>query len=266
MLQIPSSLSSMRILVTNDDGIHADGLKVLTRVARHFSDDVWVVAPEVEQSGAGHSLTLHQPLRVRRAAPRRYAVNGTPTDCVLLATKEIIPQKKPVDLVLSGVNRGMNVAEDVTYSGTLAAAMEATLLDIPAIGFSLATKEREIVHWETAEHFAVKVIEQLQGLIMPKGNFLSVNFPHCGIAEAKEIRVAPQGRRKIAEKMEARLDPKGRPYFWIGGGGFAEIDDVAGSDHEWLKNNHVTITPLNMDLTNHNLIGLLEQRVADFTR
>src|SRR5262247_4073995 len=135
MLDAPLDLARARILVTNDDGINAPGLKVLEKVARALSRDVWVVAPEIEQSGAGHSLTLRRPLQVRKIAERRFAVDGTPTDCVLLAVNRLIDGKKP-DLVLSGVNRGANLGEDVTYSGTIAAAMEATLLDIPAIAFS----------------------------------------------------------------------------------------------------------------------------------
>ncbi|MGB1540574.1 MAG: serine--tRNA ligase, partial [Rickettsiales bacterium] len=141
-LNFPEDLKDARILVTNDDGINAPGLKVMEAIAKQLSKDVWVVAPELEQSGAGHSLTLQEPLRIRRISAKRFAVNGTPTDCALLAIKSIIPRKrKPVHLVLSGVNNGANLAEDVTYSGTIAAAMEGTLLEVPSIAFSLAISE-----------------------------------------------------------------------------------------------------------------------------
>src|SRR5215470_11436338 len=149
MLKAPLDLPTARILVTNDDGINAPGLKVLEKVARSLSRQVWVVAPEAEQSGAAHSLTLRRPLRVRRLSARRFAVDGTPTDCVLLAVHSIMP-KRP-DLVLSGINRGSNLGEDITYSGTIAAAMEATLLEIPAIAMSQVSGGRESIKWHAAE-------------------------------------------------------------------------------------------------------------------
>jgi 5'-nucleotidase len=147
---LPESLRHARILISNDDGIHAEGLRVLTEVMQSMSDDVWVVVPEVEQSGAGHSLTLHQPLRVRELGQQRFAVSGTPTDCVLLAAKVLIPKDKPISLMVSGINHGDNMAEHVTYSGTIAAAMEGTLLGIPSIAFSRAIHHENHVEWETA--------------------------------------------------------------------------------------------------------------------
>ena len=147
----------MRILVSNDDGIRARGLKVLEAIAKELSDDVWVVAPETEQSGAGHSLTLHRPVRVRRISARRLAIDGTPTDCVLLAINTLIPGPPP-DLVLSGVNRGSNVADDVTYSGTIAAAMEATILGVPAIALSQEYGDPARVKWGTVRHHAPDVL------------------------------------------------------------------------------------------------------------
>src|SRR5713226_3018172 len=148
MLKGPLDLAAARILVTNDDGINAPGLKVMERIARQLSRDVWVVAPEVEQSGAGHSLTLRRPLQVRGVSPRRFAVDGTPTDCVLLAVNRLIEGRRP-DLVLSGVNRGSNLGEDVTYSGTIAAAMEATFLGIPSIALS-QMRDGQTIAWHVA--------------------------------------------------------------------------------------------------------------------
>ncbi|MCK4866541.1 MAG: 5'/3'-nucleotidase SurE, partial [Alphaproteobacteria bacterium] len=160
MFEPPLELAGARILVTNDDGINAPGLKVLERVAQRFSKEVWVVAPETEQSGAGHSLTLSRPLRHRELSERHHAVDGSPTDCVLFAIEQIMGGEKP-DLVLSGVNRGANVGEDVTYSGTVAAAMEATLLGVPAIAFSLAARHGETIHWGAAEEHAPAVLQKL---------------------------------------------------------------------------------------------------------
>ena len=186
--QSPSTNHHPRILLTNDDGINATGLAVLEKIAAKLSEDVWVVAPETEQSGAGHSLTLHLPVRVREAAAKRYAVSGTPTDCVLLGLKEIIGkgqealgkrEKKShasgllpralVNLILSGVNRGSNVGDDITYSGTVAGAMEGTNLEVPSIALSQLCDDTSPVHWETAEQFAPDLIRQLVRAGWPGG-------------------------------------------------------------------------------------------------
>lgn len=249
----------MRILVTNDDGIHAEGLKVLEAIAREFSDDVWVVAPETEQSGAGHSLTMHQPLRMRRIDDRHYAVNGTPTDCVLMAVMQIIEGKRP-DLLLSGINLGLNVAEDVTYSGTIAAAMEGTLLDIPSIAFSTRIKADEAPEWDAPRHYAPSVIRTLLDANWSKGNLMNVNFPGIPLAQVQGIKICPQGRRKIAEKLHKHTDPKGRPYFWIGGPGDTPYDDLPGADYMQLHKGFVTVTPLCMDMTNYKLLEDVRER------
>ena len=263
MLAIPEKLENTRILVTNDDGVNAAGIAVLTRIAKSLSNDVWVVAPETEQSGAGHSLTLHEPLRARKINARKHAVSGTPTDCVLLATKEIIPRKKPVGLILSGINRGMNLAEDVTYSGTIAAAMEGTLLDIPSVAISLEIKDSEDVMWETAEYWAEKVVRALQGYTWEEGNFISINVPHLPKDKVKGVKLAIQGRRKIAEKMDARIDPKGRPYYWIGGVGFDKADLKPGTDHTLIHEGYVTVTPLCMNLTNDRMLTALADHMSE---
>lgn len=261
-LHIPKDLSNTRILVTNDDGVGAAGIGVLTAIAKSLSKDVWVVAPEREQSGAGHSLTLHQPLRARKISPRCFAVSGTPTDCVLLATMEIIPKRKPVGLILSGINRGLNVAEDVTYSGTIAAAMEGALLDYPAIAFSQRQHESEPMRWETGEHYARQVITALAGFSFPAANFISVNIPHRAIDEVKGIALAQQGRRKIEEKLDARIDPQGRPYYWIGGPRFDELHDAPGTDHALVKAGYVAVTPLSLDLTNRDMLASMQKHLG----
>src|SRR6266849_8222245 len=169
-------LASCRILISNDDGIASPGLKVLEAIARDLSDEVWVVAPEQEQSGASHSLTTRRPLRMREVARRRYAVDGTPTDCVLIAVKRLL-RDRPPDLVLSGINAGGNVGEDLTYSGTVAAAMEATLLGIPAIALSQHYIDGEPIEWQTAARFAPDAIRRLAPLPWPDHTLININFP-----------------------------------------------------------------------------------------
>lgn len=246
-----SSADNIRILITNDDGINADGLRVLERIARTLSNDVWVVAPEMEQSGAAHSLTLHLPVRVRKIAAKRYAVSGTPTDCVLLALKEIIPVKhKPVTLILSGVNRGSNVADDVTYSGTIAAAMEGTILKVPSIALSLHCRDAGKIHWQTAERYAPEIINKLISVGWGENTLINLNFPNCAAEHVRDVKVCSQGKRLVNIKLSERTDPKGRPYFWLGG----DRDDTPekmGVDIDYLQSDHITITPINMDLTDY---------------
>ncbi len=292
----------MRILLSNDDGIAAAGLAVLEEITKKLTRDYWVVAPETEQSGAGHSLSLHAPVRVREITKKRYAVSGTPTDCVLLALKEIIPSscgrrsrsagsrdmvKDPVlhashghrivDLVLSGVNRGSNVGDDVTYSGTVAAAMEATNLEVPAIALSQLYDEKHEIYWETAAHHAPSIIKQIYQSFMtptpalphkgggsrggwPKGVFINLNFPACLPKKVKGIRLCPQGKRIVNVNLTGRLDPKGRPYYWLGG----ERDNTAdkpGVDIDLLHKGYITITPISMDMTDY---GVMEKMQANF--
>jgi 5'-nucleotidase len=239
-------LSKARILVTNDDGINAPGLAVLVKIASSLSDDVWVIAPEVEQSGAGHSLTLRRPLQVRKISDRRFAIDGTPTDCVLLAVNRLIDGKKP-DLVLSGINRGANLGEDVTYSGTIAAAMEATLLEIPAIALS-QLRTGQHVPWSTAETHAADVIRRLVKFDWPKGVLMNVNFPTVPAAQVTGIQPAKQGRRISAIEVVPATDPGGRPYLWIGD--FTNDDSVGkGTDLEVTRHGAIAVTPLHLDLT-----------------
>lgn len=239
-----------RILVTNDDGINAEGLGVLESIARELSDDVWVIAPEHEQSGAGHSLTMHEPLRYRKLAEKRYAVSGTPTDCVLMATMEICRDQK-FGLVLSGVNRGANVAEDVTYSGTIAAAMEGTLLEIPSIAFSTRIDGDKPIEWAAVREKGAGIVRELGKHHWPDGTLININFPGLPSASIKGIRLCPHGRRRINEKLDRRVDPRGRPYFWVAGPGVEPFDAHPEADYNQLEAGFITITPLTMDLTHH---------------
>lgn len=246
------SKKSPRILVTNDDGIHAEGLVALEKIARTLSDDVWVVAPEQEQSGAGHSLTLHVPVRVRKIEAKRFAVSGTPTDCVLLALKQIIGKK--VDLVLSGVNRGSNVGDDVTYSGTIAAAMEGTLLGVPSMAFSQLYNDRENVPYDIAVKYAPKLIAQLLAQGWPAQSLININFPKTKV---KGVRVCPQGKRLVNVALSERADPRGRPYFWLGGDR-EDKAEKAGVDIDLLNKGYITVTPIRMDMTDYEALGQLK--------
>jgi 5'-nucleotidase len=260
MFDRPINLGQARVLLTNDDGIEARGLKLLHRIVRGLCRDVWIVAPEVEQSGASHSLTLHRPLRVRRLGPRRFAVDGTPTDCVLLALKTLIRDKRPT-LVISGINGGANLGDDVTYSGTVAAAMEATLLGVPAIALSMTFRDRTKIQWGTAERHAPKVIRRLVAQPWPKNTLINVNFPDLPAAEVSGISVARQGRHKIGDQLMERTDPRGRPYYWIGP--LRETGDgLAGTDITEITKGRITLTPILLDLTNAAALTALRKVFA----
>ncbi len=238
----------MRILVTNDDGIHAPGLRVMERIARQLSDDVWVIAPEHEQSGAAHSLTLTVPLRIRKIRARRFAVAGTPTDCVMLAVNTIIAGAKP-DLILSGVNRGGNLGEDVTYSGTVAAAMEGAILNIPAIAMSQLFQHQHPVKWATALHFGPTVVRKLIKAGWPDDVLINVNFPDAPAAVVNGIVVAEQGRRNVSDiKIENRVDARGVPYYWIG---FRRQVGAPKrhSDLDAIRGGNIVVTPLKLEFT-----------------
>ncbi len=240
----------MRILITNDDGIHAAGIAVLEAIARTLSDDVIVVAPESDQSGVAHSLSLNDPLRLREISPSHFAVKGTPTDCVIMGVHMVCKDRRP-DLVLSGVNHGHNLAEDVTYSGTIAAAMEGTLLGIPSIAMSqgYAAGNHENIDWSCAKMHGAKTIERLLGEGIPRDILVNVNFPGCPVADLQGTSVTVQGRRDFdLAKLEERHDGRGKPYYWIG---FQRTKSKPphGSDLEAMIEKKISITPLRMDLT-----------------
>lgn len=253
-LPIPD-LANARILVSNDDGINAPGIKVLERIARALSKDVWVVAPEHEQSAAGHSLTIRRPLRVRQLSRRRFAVDGTPTDAVLLGVNAVIKGRRP-DLVLSGVNRGGNLGEDVTYSGTVAAAMEGTILGIPAIAFSQHYTPEAPVKWSTAEHWAPEIVRRAVAVGWGKNVLINVNFPDVAHTQVAGIEITRQGKRKIGDQISERLDPRGEPYIWIGAQR-AEERSTPGTDIEAVVRGAVSVTPLCVDLTHRDTMRAL---------
>jgi 5'-nucleotidase len=251
----------MRILLTNDDGIHAPGLTVLEAIAGELSDDVWVCAPAEEQSGAGHSLTLHMPVRLVEHGERRFAVTGTPTDAVNLALKKLFPDGRGPDLVISGVNGGENLGDDVTYSGTISAAVEAALAGIPAVAMSQAM--RDAGHgFAAAQFWAGNVLAPLLDLQMARRTLINVNFPALPADQVKGIRVVRQGFHDYARgSLVEAVDPRGRPYFWFG------LEDIEhtldrGTDLEAVAEGYVAVTPLHLDLTHHASIGALAERYA----
>ena len=251
----------LRILVTNDDGIHAPGLKVLERIALALSKDVWVIAPEYEQSGASHSLTLADPLRVRQVSKRRFAVRGTPTDCVMMGVHKLIAGRAP-DLVLSGVNRGSNLGEDVTYSGTVAAAMEGTLLRIPSIALSQQLTPGHPVKWATAEHHGPKVIGRLLAAGWDADVLINVNFPDVLHERVSGVVVCRQGRRDLSDLMiDSRVDARGVPYYWLGfrrqKGKPQKTTDLAAVEAA-----AIAVTPLQLDLTEARALKRLKAALA----
>jgi 5'-nucleotidase len=249
----------MRILVTNDDGVHAPGLAVAEKIAREFSDDVFVVAPEWEQSGVAHSLSLNDPLRLREISPRHFAVKGTPTDCVIMAVRKLLIDSPP-DLVISGVNSGQNLAEDVTYSGTIAGAMEATILGIPAIALSQCYDffaGRRVIHWDCAETHGGAVVRRLLSAGIPRNVLMNVNFPSCPAQEARGVAVTMQGRRSNdLMRIEDRKDGRGNPYHWISfqRGNFTP---GPGTDLLAVEEKKISVTPLQLDLTDHPTVTRL---------
>ena len=241
-----------RILISNDDGIHAPGLAAMEHIASQLSDDVWVVAPETEQSGASHSLTLHDPLRVRQVSKQKFAVKGTPSDCIMMAVKHLIPGAAP-DLILSGVNRGGNLAEDVTYSGTIAAAMEGTILEIPSIAMSQVYRygNRGGVQWSCAEFHAPAIVRQLFHAGWSSDVLININFPDVPHAKVEGVEITVQGRRdQSSTVIDARVDSRGNDYFWLGLERGAS-NPPAGTDLHAVFGQRISVTPLHLDLTHH---------------
>ncbi|HWA30786.1 MAG TPA: 5'/3'-nucleotidase SurE [Rhizomicrobium sp.] len=247
-----------RILVTNDDGIHAPGLGIAEKIARSISDDVWVVAPETEQSGASHSLTLTVPLRLREVSEKRFATTGTPTDCVMMAAADIMKDHPPT-LVLSGVNRGSNIADDVTYSGTIAGAMEGTALGIPSIALSQAYgfEEGYQVRWNCAEIHGPGVVRKLLEIGWPQETLMNVNFPDCEPDQVKGVAITEQGKRDMQTAvMDRRVDMRGNPYYWIG---FKRVRShpAEGTDLAAVYEKKISVTPLHLNLTEFDLVKKL---------
>jgi len=240
-----------RILVTNDDGINAKGLKIL-RDTLSERWEVLVVAPDREQSAVSHALTLHQPLRVNEVGGSTYSVEGTPTDCVMLAVYGLF--KDEIDLVVSGINHGPNLGDDVTYSGTVAAAMEGTLLGIPSVAVSLVWKDGGYLR--AASDFVAKVVEKLLEKGMPEDTFLNINVPDLPSDRIRGVKITRLGRRLYRDPIVKGFDPRGKPYYWIGG----QVSTWSGgenTDFEAVENGYISVSPLHLDLTNYRAIDKL---------
>ena len=240
-------LSEATVLLVNDDGFDAPGLSVLRRVIEGTCRRPWVVAPEGEQSGAGHSLTLQRPLRIRERGNRAFSVDGTPTDCVMLAVNRIMGDERP-DLVLSGVNNGTNLGEDLTYSGTVAAAIEGTILGIPSIAFSQDMIEGADADWSVAEAHVADLAGRLFSAGWSPGTLMNVNFPAIPDPATAPIRVVRQGRGKSGDRITEARDPRGRPYYWIGEK-FVEHEPGQADDISAVASGAIAVTPVKVDFT-----------------
>ncbi len=251
----------MRILLTNDDGIHAEGLAVLERIARTLSDDIWIVAPETDQSGLAHSLTLSEPLRLREISHRHFALRGTPTDCVIMGIRKLMDG--PPDLVLSGVNSGQNIADDVTYSGTVAGAIEGTLLGVRSVALSQAYNwdQGRVVPWHTVETHAPALLRKLIDVDLPAGTLLNVNYPNCEPEAIAGVIVTSQGKLTHRIAIESREDGRGLPYYWLQ---FQRRSHELrpGTDLAALGSNQVSVTPLKLDLTDYDMQRRLTEALA----
>lgn len=251
----------MRILVTNDDGIHAPGMAVLEALAAKFSDDVTVVAPIEEQSGTGRSLTLNRPVRLRPFGDKRWAVTGTPTDAVMMALSEVM-KGSPPDLVLSGVNRGANLAEDVFYSGTVSAAMEAAFAGIRAVALSQRYADEgrgDAVSFATAEAWGERVLRPLIDAPWAPQTVVNINFPPVAADAVKGVRVVGQGLRDYGRALfHKRTDPRGYDYYWLGLGRVQHTPGAA-TDLEAVGDGYISVTPLHLDLTHGPSLAMLTE-------
>jgi 5'-nucleotidase len=238
------------ILVTNDDGIHSPGILALAESLSSVGRVV-VVAPDRERSAVSHSLTLHSPLRAEELRPGYIAVDGTPTDCVNLGLHGLLPVRP--DLVVSGINRGGNMGDDVTYSGTVSAAMEATLMGVPAFAVSLAGSSFKAADFAVAANFSRQLAQTVLQKRLPPDTFLNVNVPP-GVP--RQVELTRQGKRSFNEAVIEKIDPRGRKYYWIGGGELG-FDNVPGTDFHAVHSGAISVTPLHLDLTNYRSFASL---------
>src|SRR6478672_7297195 len=240
-----------RILLTNDDGIHSEGLQALERVLREVGD-VFVVAPASEMSGASHSLTLSRPLRIRKIDDRHWTVDGTPTDCVTLALHKILNEDELPHLCVSGINHGGNLGDDATYSGTVAGALEATILGVPGIAISLVARDH--FNFAEATRFTLLAVRKILAEGLPEGTLLNVNVPN---AQVKGVKVTRQGIKNARPVITEHIDPRGKPYFWIGEQYFRS-NSAEGTDYHAVELGYVSVTPLRSDMTDHQALTAIE--------
>jgi len=242
------------ILVSNDDGVRSEGIEALADAMKALGT-VYIVAPDRERSAAGHSLTLSHPLRVEKLGPRVWSVDGTPTDCVNLGVNGILRGKR-IDLLVSGINKGANLGDDITYSGTVSAAIEGTLLGIPSFAVSLVTRSR--FRFDVASGYALEVAKKVLRKGLPGDTLLNVNVPNMPREEIRGVRVTRQGKRVYGDLIVEKRDPRGRKYYWIGGD-HLRSEEIPGSDLEAIEGNFVSITPIHLDLTNYAALRALRK-------
>lgn len=240
-----------RILLTNDDGIQSKGLIKLEEALRQIGD-VYVVAPASEMSGASHSLTLARPLRIRQIDSRHWTVDGTPTDCVTLALNKILSADEMPDICASGINHGGNLGDDATYSGTVAGALEATILGVPGLAFSLVARDN--FDFRDAAQFAITAVQKVLTERLPEGTLLNINFP---AREIKGVKVTRQGIKNARPVISEHIDPRGKPYFWIGEEYF-NTNSADGTDYNAIEQGYISVTPLKSDMTDHNALAAIE--------
>ena len=250
-----------RVLIVNDDGIDGPGIKMLEELVGRFTNDIWVVAPDEERSGAGHSISVSHPIRVRQRDERHFAIKGSPTDCALLGIHEFLDRKP--DILFSGINAGPNLAEDITYSGTCSAAMEGAMLGIPSVALSQMLAYQQFVHWETSRTLLPPIIERLMACPFQPGSFVNVNVPNLPVEEITGTRLTRQGRRPPGSYLpKRRIDERFVPYYWIKIAQQPGGTDP-GTDLEAVRDGAISITPLQLDMTDHAMVRDLEQSFAD---
>jgi len=244
----------MKILVSNDDGIHAAGINLLAESLQSLGD-VHVVAPDRERSGAGHSLTLHRPIRIFNRGDQRYAVDGTPTDCVMLGILEVFKGAKP-DLIVSGINHGANLGDDVTYSGTVSAALEGTLLGIPSLAFSLVYSHDQEPNFRPAAEFAKKMVAAVLKRGLRPGTLLNINVPNVH-TDPLEYEITKLGQRRFTSTTVEKLDPRGKKYYWIGGEE-AAFETTLETDSGAISRGKISVTPIKVDFTDQSYLAELK--------
>ncbi len=243
----------MVILVTNDDGVHSQGLIALYRAMKEIGD-AYIVAPDRERSAVGHSLTLHRPLKIEELREHVFSINGTPTDAVVIGVNKILPERPAI--VVSGINRGGNLGDDITYSGTVSAAIEGTILNIPSFAISMPGDKH--FYFETAAYFAKKIAEYILRKSLPYDTFLNINVPNLPRSQIKGIRFTRQGRRTYDNSIKAVYSPRGERYFWIGGG-IPYWEQSEDTDIFAVESSYVSITPIHLDLTNYTALELMRK-------
>ncbi|MDD5067914.1 MAG: 5'/3'-nucleotidase SurE [bacterium] len=246
----------MKLLITNDDGINGQGLKPLIRSLKKLSPDVVTIVPDRERSAVSQAITLSAPIRMTKISSRTYTIDGTPTDCVYLTVLGALPGRLP-DIVISGINRGANLSEDIVYSGTVAAAIEAALAGIKSFAISMDAYQGNI-HYETGARFAQKFVRLLSAMKVPKGLFFNINIPNLAPGRVKGVKITKLGSRKYLDKLIKRHDPNGNPYFWLSGDEVLWKEEK-NTDYSEVKKGFISITPLHLDLTAYEFIGKLKR-------